>query len=241
LNKTAIVTGGVRRLGRYISYYLADKGYNLAITYNSSSQHELDKTEKYLNQKNIRYKFYKCDIKDLDALKKTIDTIGNEFEKIDLLINNSGIIRKVNFEELTPEIFDEVMDVNLRSVLFTSQFALSYLQKSEEPSIIVIASLGGLQNWTNYFPYSLSKTAVIKLTKLLAKSLAPKIRVNAVAPGTIIIEGEEDGTPGKSPIEKIPLKKYGSPEDITSAIDFLINAKYVTGQIIPVDGGRTLN
>jgi len=241
LDKTAIVTGGIRRLGRYISYYLADNGYNLALIYNSSSLQELAKTEQYLQQKNIRYKFYKCDVKDLDALKITINAIGKEFEKIDLLVNNSGIIRKVSFEELTPEVFDEVMNVNLRAVLFTSQFALPYLQKAEEPSIIVIASLGGLQNWTSYFPYSLSKTAVIKLTKLMAKGLAPKIRVNAIAPGTIIIEGEEAGTPGKSPIDKIPLKKYGNPEDITKAVDFLLNSKYVTGQVLPVEGGRTLN
>lgn len=241
MNKTAIVTGGIRRLGRYISYYLADKGYNLALIYNSSSQKELDKTALYLHKKNINFKFYKCDIKDLLALKNTVDTIGKDLEKIDLLVNNSGIIRKVEFEELTPDVFDEVMNVNLRSVLFTSQYALPYLRKSDEPSIIVIASLGGLQNWSAYFPYSLSKTAVIKLTKLMAKAMAPKIRVNAIAPGTIIIEGEEAGTPGKSPIENIPLKKYGNPDDITSAVDYLINARYVTGQVIPVEGGRTLN
>lgn len=241
MNKTAIVTGGVRRLGRYISYYLADKGYNLALIYNSSSNEELEKTGQNLRQKNISYKFYKCDIRNLDSLKKTIDQIGSDFEKIDILVNNSGVIRKLKFEELSPDVYDEVMDINLRSVLFASQYTLPYLRKSEEPSIIVIASLGGLQNWTGYFPYSLSKTAVIKLTKLMAKSLGPEIRVNAIAPGTIIIAGEEAGTPGKALIENIPLKKYGKPDDITSAVEFLINAKYVTGQVIPIDGGRTLN
>jgi NAD(P)-dependent dehydrogenase (short-subunit alcohol dehydrogenase family) len=241
LNKTAIVTGGIRRLGRYISYYLADNGYNLALIYNSSSQQEIFQTEQYLKQKNIRFKFYKCDIKDLTGLKNTIDAIGNDFEKADLLVNNSGIIRNIQFEELTPEIYEDVMNVNLRAVLFASQFSLPYLRKAEEPSIIVIASLGGLQNWTSYFPYSLSKTAVVKLTKMMAKSLAPQIRVNAIAPGTIIIEGEEGGTPGKSPIEKIPLRKYGKPEDITNAVDYLIKAKYVTGEVIAVVGGRTLN
>lgn len=113
--------------------------------------------------------------------------------------------------------------------------------KSPNPQIINIASLGGLQNWSGYIPYSISKSALIKLTYLLARKLAPKIRVNAIAPGTIIIDGEEKGTPEKTSIEKIPLKKYGKPEDIIEAIKFIINCNYLTGHVIPVDGGRLLN
>ena len=241
MNKTAVVTGGVRRLGRYISYSLADKGYNLALIYNSSSSHELSVTEKFLSERNIKYKFYKCDLQDLELLKKTADDIGREFGIIDLLVNNSGIIRKVTFDLLTPDVYDEVMNINVKAILFGSQYFLPYLKKAEEPSIINIASLGGLQNWISYFPYSLSKTSVIKLTQLMAKALAPQIRVNAIAPGTIIIEGEEGSTPDKTPIEKVPLKKYGSPADITEAVSYLINAKYVTGQVLAVVGGRILN
>jgi NAD(P)-dependent dehydrogenase (short-subunit alcohol dehydrogenase family) len=241
LNKTAIVTGGARRLGRYISYFLADKGYNLAIIYNSSAGSELSSTEKFLSERDIKFNLYKCDLQDLVSLKKTAEAIGKDFDVIDLLVNNSGVIKKVSFESLTPDVYDEVMNINVRAVMFGSQYFLPYLKKSSEPSIINLASLGGLQYWSNYFPYSLSKTSVIKLTQLMAKALAPKIRVNAIAPGTIIIEGEEGNTPDKSPIEKIPLKKYGSPADITEAVNYLINAKYVTGQIIAVEGGRILN
>ncbi len=241
MNKTAVVTGGVRRLGRYISYFLADKGYNLALIYNSSASHELSVTEKFLSERNIKYNFYKCDLQDLDLLKKTADDIGKEFGIIDLLVNNSGIIRKVSFESLTPEVYEEVMNINVKAILFGSQYFLPYLMKSTEPSIINIASLGGLQNWISYFPYSLSKTSVIKLTQLMAKALAPQIRVNAIAPGTIIIEGEEGSTADKTPIDKVPLKKYGTPADITEAVNYLINAKYVTGQVLAVVGGRILN
>ncbi len=104
-----------------------------------------------------------------------------------------------------------------------------------------MASLGGLQNWANYIPYGLSKAGIIKLTYLLAKRLAPKIRVNAIAPGTIIIDDEEAGTPEKTPMSKIPLQKYGNPSDIIEAVKYLLNAKYVTGQVIAVDGGRLIN
>lgn len=118
---------------------------------------------------------------------------------------------------------------------------MKLLIKSANPSIINIASLGGLQNWPNHIPYSLSKIALIKLTKLLAKKLAPKIRVNAIAPGTIVIKGEEAGTPDKAPIDRIPLQRYGAPSDIIEAVKYLINSPYVTGQVIAVEGGRLLN
>lgn len=241
MDKVALVTGGIRRLGRYISYFLADEGYDLALIYHSSTKDELRKTRVHLNIKRVSYKFYKCDLRDLTQLKTTINKIGIDFNKIDLLINNSGTIQKVEFKDISQKLFDDTININLRAALFTSKYCLKYLEKAEKPSIINIASLGGLQNWANYFPYSISKTAVIKLTYLLAKKLAPKIRVNAIAPGTIIIEGEEKGTPEKTLLKRIPLNRYGNPSDIIEAIRFLINDEYVTGQVIAVDGGRTLN
>ena len=180
-------------------------------------------------------------MRNVNALKRTIDKIGTDFGKIDILINNAGIIRKIDFTKITEQIFNNFMDTNLKAALFASQFSLKYLKKAKEPSIVNIASLGGIQNWTNYIPYGISKAGIIKLTYLLAKRLAPKIRVNAVAPGTIIIKGEEAGTPEKTPVKKIPLKKYGNPDDIIEAVKFLINSPYITGQVIPVDGGRLLN
>lgn len=241
MEKIALVTGGIRRLGRYISYYLAENGYNLAIIYNSSSGAELDKTTAFLKSKKVKFKFYKCDIKNLISLKKTIQKIGKDFSKIDVLINNAGIIKRIDFEKITPKIFDDIINTNLRAMLFTCQYALPFINKAQKPQIINFASLGGLLNWSNYIPYSVSKAGVIKLTKLLAKSLAPKIRVNAIAPGTIIIKDEEAGTPQKTPLEKIPLKAYGEPDDIISAIKYLMNSPYVTGQVITVDGGRMIN
>lgn len=238
--KTALVTGGARRLGRYISYFLADEGFDLAIIYNSTSKAELLKTSAYLKSRNIYYKFYKCDLRNVSELKKIINKAGRDFGKFDVLVNNAGIIKKIDFTEITEKIFDNFISVNLKAALFTSQFCLKYLGKSKAPLIINIASLGGIQNWVNYMPYGISKAGIIKLTYLLAKRLAPKIRVNAIAPGTILIKDEEAGTPEKTPMKKIPLKKYGSPEDITEAIKYLLNSPYVTGRVLAVDGGRLL-
>ena len=241
MKRTALITGGARRLGRQIAYFLADEGYELAIIYHSSPEAELKKSEEYYKSKKTNFKFYKCDIRDLVQLKQTIGRIGNDFKKIDLLVNNSGIIKKIEFTDITPELFDDTMNTNLRAAFFTTQYCLDLLNKSDAPVIINMASLGGMQNWTGYMPYSISKTAVIKLTYLLARKLAPKIRVNAIAPGTIIVDKEEAGTPEKAKIEKIPLKKYGKPENIISAVKYILENDYVTGQVLAVEGGRLLN
>ena len=241
MNKVALITGGVRRLGRQISLYLASKGYDLAIIYNSSSAAEIKRTSALLNAFGIKYKLYKCDLKNIKLVKKAIDTIGRDFKKIDVLVNNSGVIKKIDLFDITEKLFDDTIAVNLKAPLFVSQFAVKYLEKAKAPVIINIASLGGMQNWSGFIPYSLSKTGAVKLTYLIARRLAPKIRVNAIAPGTIIIPGEEHGTPKKIDIAKIPLKKYGTSADIINAVEFILECSYLTGHVIPVDGGRLLN
>ena len=241
MNKVALITGGARRLGRQIAYFLADVGYELAIIYNSSPEAELKTSAEYYKSKNVNFRFYKCDIKNLTLLKQTIEQLGKDFKKIDLLVNNSGIIKKIEFTEITPELFDDTINTNLRAALFTTQYCIELLNKSDAPVIINMASLGGMQNWTGYFPYSISKTALIKLTYLLARKLAPKIRVNAISPGTIIVEKEEEGTPEKTKLERIPLGKYGKSENIISAVKYILENDYVTGQVLAVEGGRLLN
>lgn len=241
MNKVALVTGGIRRLGRQIALYLASRNYDLALIYNSSSTLEITRTKKLLNAFNIRYKFFKCDLKNVSELKRTVNKIGSDFKKIDVLINNSGVIKKVDLEEINEKLFNDTIAVNLRAPLFVTQTAVKYMRKAKSPVVINIASLGGLQNWSGFIPYSLSKTALVKLTLLLARKLAPKIRVNSIAPGTIVIDGEEKGTPQKTSVEKIPLKRYGTPSDIISAVEFIIDCRYLTGHVIPVDGGRLLN
>jgi short-subunit dehydrogenase len=117
----------------------------LAIIYNSSSTADLNKTKTELKQFGVKFKLYKCDLKDLSKLKTTINKIGSDFNKIDLLVNNSGVIKKIEFTDITPKLFDDTIAVNLRAPLFVSQFALKYLSKAKEPLIINIASLGGMQ------------------------------------------------------------------------------------------------
>jgi NAD(P)-dependent dehydrogenase (short-subunit alcohol dehydrogenase family) len=241
MNKVAVVTGGVRRLGRRISYFLGESGYDLAIIYNSSSMLELKRTRGHLASLGIKFRFYKCNLEKVNSIKKTIEKIGKDFKKIDVLVNNAGVIEKVEFEKITAAKFDNKININLRAPLFVTQSAVKYLRRSKSPVVINLASLGGLQNWSAFIPYSISKTALIKLTYLLALTLAPKIRVNAIAPGTIVIEGERAGTPGMVNVEKIPLKNYGNAKHIIDAVEFILKCDYLTGHVIPVDGGRLLS
>jgi pteridine reductase len=230
----------VRRLGRYISYHLAENGYDLAIIYNKSSVQEIRKTQHYLQNLNIKFNFYKCDLTNLSKLKDVIGQIVKDFKKIDLLMNNAGVIEKIKFENIKEKNFDLLIDTNLRAPFFASQYCIPYLKKTESPVIINIASLGGIQNWKGFIPYSISKNGMIKLTKLLAKELAPEIRVNAIAPGTIEIQDEKAVIMDKISKDKIPLERYGTPDDIIAGIDFILNCEYLTGEVITIDGGRTL-
>ncbi|MCX7877734.1 MAG: SDR family oxidoreductase [Ignavibacteria bacterium] len=240
-SRVAVITGGARRLGRQITYFLARSNYSVAVIYNSSDKKEVTLTQKYLNSLGTEYEFYRCDLRNLVKTKELVRKIGKRFRKIDILINNAGVINKTDFLKITPELFENTISVNLKAPLFMSQFCYKYLLKSDEPQIINIASIGGLMNWSGFIPYSISKAGLIKLTYLLARRLAPHIRVNAIAPGTIVIRGEERLSPSKIKPEKIPLNRYGEAEDIIEALKFIIDCKYLTGQVISVDGGRSIN
>lgn len=240
MRRVAVVTGGARRLGRQISYALAEDGFDLAIIYNSSPKEELEKAAKHFEELKARFRFYKCDIRRISEVEKAAVKIGRDFGKVDLLVNNAGVIKRIKFSEITERIFDDTLAVNLKAGMFITQTILPYLQKSDNPSIINISSLGGIKNWTEYFPYCISKAGMIKLTYLLARELAPKVRVNAIAPGTIVVEGEETDAVSKASLANIPLQKYGSSKNITDTVKYLLNCEYITGQVIVVDGGRTV-
>ncbi len=167
------------------------------------------------------------------------------FDSLDILVNNAAIFKNIDFFEINERDFDEFLGINLKGTLFCSKEAAKLMKRENNdkyPQIINIASLGGILNWTGYIPYSISKAGVIKLTELLSLRLAPGILVNAIAPGTIYIENDNNSLINYKEIEKYPLNKFGKSEDITSLINFLVNEnKFITGHTFVVDGGRSLN
>jgi NAD(P)-dependent dehydrogenase (short-subunit alcohol dehydrogenase family) len=241
ISKVALVTGGARRLGRQIALALASEGYDIVISYNRSAL-KAKRTVKEIRDRGVKVMAIKADIsqkKDIDRLfKVTLKAFG----RIDLLVNNAATYISSPLPKTTEKIWDTTIDTNLKGTFFCAQAVAATMVKQKTGKIINIASLGGVQAWKEHIPYSVSKAGVIMLTRILAKSLAPNIQVNAIAPGTIIIEGEENPAIRHIPKKSILLQRYGQSSDITSLLIYLATtADYITGQTFIVDGGRNLN
>ncbi|MBS1550464.1 MAG: SDR family oxidoreductase [Bacteroidetes bacterium] len=242
-NKVALVTGGARRLGKEISLTLAGLGYDIILNYNDSGKSVLEETISMLNKTGVNVSAVKCDISNVNEIRKMFRAVSIKYKKLDVLVNNAAIFRHTEFLETTEKIFDKFINTNLKSVFFCSQEAAKLMIKNDEPHcrIINIASLGGIENWTGYIPYSLSKIGVIKLTELTAKKLAPKILVNAVAPGTILLNNGDNDNVNPEEVRRYPMNRFAGSKDITSLITYLVNENnYITGQTFVVDGGRSL-
>jgi NAD(P)-dependent dehydrogenase (short-subunit alcohol dehydrogenase family) len=163
--------------------------------------------------------------------------VEKEFGRLDILINNAGMFFAAKFEELADEQWDRIMNANLKSQFLCAQAAAAIMKRQGRGRIINLSSLGGILPWPAYTHYCVSKAGSIMLTKCLARALAPEILVNSVAPGTIQFPDER---PDQDYIKRVPLHRTGTGDDIADAVMYLVTADFVTGQIIAVDGGRTL-
>ncbi|MFI5303326.1 MAG: SDR family NAD(P)-dependent oxidoreductase [Nitrospiria bacterium] len=239
--KTALVTGGGRRLGREISLALARSGYDIMVNY-FQSEGAAQKTSSEIRDLGRKVFTYGADVSNSDQvhgmIKKTLDHFGS----IDLLVNNAAIFSPIPFEKLTEAIWDKTIETNLKGTFLCAREVGEHMMHKRSGAIINIASLGGIQPWVDETPYSVSKAGVIMLTKCLAKGLAPYVRVNAIAPGFIEMPDPilEKVTP-QPPLTKIPLKRYGKPEEVSDLVVFLATkGEYITGQLFTIDGGKSL-
>lgn len=242
-NKIALITGGARRLGRDIASAVADSGYHIVLNYHSSPQEVLKDTVEYLSEKNVEVIPYRADFSNPEEIKRIYYYIENRFKRLDLLVNNAAIFRNVDFFDINESNFDEFYKINLRSVVLSTVEASKIMQTNthKPASIINIASLGGVENWTGFIPYSVAKTGVIKFTQLAAKRLAPDITVNSVSPGTILIDNDKNENVDLDDVKKYPMKRFGNSSDVTSLIKYLINENtFITGHNFVVDGGKVL-
>ena len=227
-------------MGRQIARALAQQGFDLVINYNRSrpGAHETVKYAKALGGEAIAIK---ADVTNRLQVKKMIDRTMKHFKRIDVLVNNAGIFFHGPLVKTTDALWQRTLDVNLRGPFLTSQLVSRIMLRQRRGRIINIASLGGIKAWSSHLAYSVSKAGLIMLTRCLAKELAPHVMVNAIAPGTIIFPDEEYLRQRHVPRSSIPLKRYGGPEDISNLVLYLATtANYVTGQIISVDGGRSI-
>lgn len=241
-NKTVLITGSSRGIGRATAYEFARNGANVVINYVNSGEKAKEIKEKIesMGRKSISIQ---ADVSNPKDIKKMINRVIDEFGRLDVLINNAGIIKAAPLEELNKKDMMRVFEVNLIGCILCSKEAAPYLKKIEG-SIVNTASDFGICPSPGAIDYGASKAGIIHVTKSLAKYLAPKIRVNAVAPGLTKTDmtAESSEEHKKESIKATPLNRLDEPENVAKMIVFLASkdASYTTGEIIVCDGGYFL-
>lgn len=234
--QVALVTGAAKRIGRSIALRLAADGADVVINY-MSSQTEAEELACEIERMGRRALAVEGDVAQRKDVENIFATIEVEFRRLDILVNNAGMFFAAKFEELTEEQWDRILDTNLKSQFLCAQVAAPMMKRQGRGHIINISSLGGLLAWPAYTHYCVSKAGVIMLTRCLARALGPEILVNSVAPGTIQFPSE---APDEDYIQRVPLHRVGTGDDIAGAVAYFARSDFVTGQILAVDGGRTL-
>lgn len=237
--KRVVITGGVRRLGLSIALGFAERGAKLLLNYHTATQEEAAAAAQLCTRAGAaEVQTLRADI-TLNP-RKILSKLPGGWNGIDVLVNNAGVMpKRTELTKLSVESFQATLELNLLAPFAVSQSLAPSL--AEGGAIINIASLGGLQIWKERIDYNVSKSALITLTRALARELASRrITVNAIAPGAISLEKESEERMGIA-AEKIPFGEYGTGEDIAKAVLFFAyDAPYITGQTLAVDGGRTL-
>ncbi|MEZ7993034.1 MAG: 3-oxoacyl-[acyl-carrier-protein] reductase [Flavobacteriaceae bacterium] len=240
-NKTAIITGATRGIGREIAIEFAKQGAHIAFTY-STSVEAAETLELELNNLGINAKGYQSDAANFEAAQELAKEILIEFGSIEVLINNAGITKDNLLLRISENDFDKVIDVNLKSVFNMTKAVIRPMMKQRSGSIINISSIVGLKGNAGQSNYAASKSGIIGFSKSVALELGSRnVRSNVIAPGFIETEmtGKLDETIVQSWRDSIPLKRGGTPKDIANACVFLASdmSSYITGQTLSVDGG----
>jgi len=239
-NPTAVITGGSVRIGAEICRELHRDGMNVIIHYHTSS--DAAKTlEKELNElRPGSAQTLHADLKSVDACTALIEEACQIYERLDVLINNASAFYATPLDSLNEDQWDELIGVNLRAPLFLAKAAASYLSR-QHGNIINLIDIHAERPLKDHTVYCVSKTGLIMLTRSLAKELGPDIRVNAVSPGAILWPEDISEKDKEEILAKTVLKRQGRCEDIAKAVLYFIrDAHYATGQVLAVDGGRTL-
>jgi 3-oxoacyl-[acyl-carrier protein] reductase len=240
-NKTVLITGASRGIGKGIATEFAKQGCNVAFTFNASVD-AAKELEKELESYGIKAKGYQSNAADFDAAQELIKDVLEDFGSLQILINNAGITKDNLLMRISEADFDQVIEVNLKSVFNLTKAVIRPMMKQREGSIINMSSVVGVKGNAGQTNYAASKAGILGFTKSVALELGSRnIRCNAIAPG--FIETEMTAKLDEKTVEQwrndIPLKRGGTPEDVANACIFLASnlSSYITGQTINVDGG----
>lgn len=237
-NKLAFITGGSRGIGRATAIELAKAGYDVVINY-AGNEAAAQQTVEDIKALGVNCESYKFDVSNQAQVEENIAKIIEKYGQIDVLVNNAGITRDDLFIRMTEDKWQAVINTNLNSAYYVTKPVAKLMMKQRSGAIINTTSVVGVYGNAGQANYSAAKAGLIGFTKSLAKELGSRgIRVNAVAPGFIATDMTKDLGNTDEMMKLIPLKRMGTPEDIAVAIKFLaVDATYVTGQVLEVDGG----
>lgn len=236
--RVALVTGAAKRIGRSIAIELASRGARVAVNYRSSAE-EAAEVVRAIEKDGGKAFAVKGDVSKRGDAENVIGETERALGGLDVLVNNAGMFQHVAFDQITDDQWNGIIATNLTSQFLCAQITAPLLRKSGRGRIVNLASLGGILAWPGYVHYCVSKAGVIQLTRCLARALAPEITVNAVAPGTISFEGDAPEI-AEDFIHRAPLKKTGKGGDIAEAVAYLAESDFITGQVLVVDGGRSI-
>ena len=236
--KSALVTGGARRIGRAIALALAGAGADVAITYRKSHT-DASETLEEIKSLGCRALAVECDVRVEESVRGAVSAVIAEFGRLDVVVNNAAVFETAALDVMSLDQWDAVFETNARGPFLVAREALPHL-RAAHGRIVNIGSLGGIHAWAGHAHYCSSKAAVHMLTQAMAKAFAPEVSVNCVAPGWIEM-GDSAGGAAERFAAKTPMKRNGTAEDVAEAVLFFATGpRFITGQILTVDGGLGL-
>ncbi len=236
-SQLALVTGSGHRLGKEIALRLARLGYAVAVHYHGSAE-EAAHTQREIEQLGVKAFLFQADLTDPHQIENLFKQIDQTGLPLSVLVNSASVMLKGGLDDFDIADWDLTMNLNLRAVWQCGILAFRRMQNGG--SIINISDSGAGRMWTGYAAYSISKAGVDVLTRLMARTCAPAVRVNAVAPGLILPPSDFSSETWDKLVNRLPLKRPGEPRFVCDAIEYLLSGEYITGEIITVDGGYQL-
>ena len=219
-------------MGEVVARALGARGMRVAVHYNTSRE-EAEAVAREIGNGSMAFG---ADLGDPDAPRRLVADVIREFDRIDVLVNSASNFIRATLDQVTVETWDRIMDVNLRAPFFLCVEAAKHMPAGG--CIVNMSDLAGFETWPGFVPHGISKAGVTQMTRALAHQLAPRVRVNAIAPGVVLLP--EDTTPERAAhlASTTPLRRHGSPDDVARAVLYLLDAEFVSGDVLFVDGGR---
>jgi pteridine reductase len=234
--RVAVVTGAGRRVGRALAVGLGGKGMKVAVHYHASDTGARE-TARLIRAAGGTPWLVASDLTTAEAPATLVEQVVNELGTLDVLVNSSAVMERTPLGDVTVKDWDAMMALNLRAPFLLAQAAAPHLVRARG-AIVNIADLAAFETWPAYIPHGISKAGIVYMTRALARTLAPNVRVNGIAPGAVLLPDGWTEDDAKKLRESTPLARLGSPDDVVGAMLYLLHADYVTGETLIVDGGR---